>query len=194
MNSRCTTLSAGRSESHDGEATSARIESSIRLTGDCTKQGEGRTNFDRGLAQNGSSGDSSTGSSQADMRSDATAIGTYSTDSSAFDSDTTQGIQPTNIKAKDADPKMSTTKESSEVSQAVCYRIVSDGSIHSGPGLDREIPSNSAYNLLPEAIGPGGPHVGENKSRGSQSNTTADWSSGSEDCGFAPWYTHNKPS
>lgn len=177
-----------------GEAVLSSPQGSLPSTAFCTSQSEGSTGFDDGLTHKESSSGNSTESSQADTKSDDTVLGKQSIVSSAFGSYAVPGgPRFTNTKAKSLEIRSSraSTDGNDDLSQNICSRIISDGSLHSGPGLDRNAPSSSAQMVRPEALGPGSLHLAGNKNRGSQSDFTGDWSSGSEDCGFGAWKTQS---
>lgn len=185
------TYGSDKSKPHNGETTSDSHDESIPLTVSQISQRRETTGSDGVPSRKESSGGNSTKTSQAGSRSDDTAVGTHSTASSTLGSYTIpEGVQSVNTKAKPEDLKKSwsSTDENGYSAQGVRNRIVSGGSIHSGPGLDREAPSKGPQTVLPEAIGPGSLCPGGSKSRESHSNAIGDWSSGSDDCGYAPWY------
>ena len=152
------------------------------------------TNPDDHLTHKAGSSSETTESSQANTGSDHTAVAARSSISGAFGSHTVQeGMQKTVKERVLSDiSNRNPTDEIEEPSHEACYRIISDGSIHSGPGLDRDAPSSGAQRVVPEAIGPRGLRPVGKRGQANLSNATSGWSSGSDDCGFAAWYTQNE--
>ncbi|KAK2759381.1 hypothetical protein FQN54_002859 [Arachnomyces sp. PD_36] len=191
--SREATHGLDESDPRNSEMTPASLENSVPSATSRTARNEESPFSDGGTGHGEISRGNSTESSQADIGSDDTAAVKIERPPPSFGSYTiSNGLQPAKEQSKKHRTSRASTDANDDMPQDPCYRIISDGSIHSGPGLDRDDPSSTSQRVLPEAIGPGSLLLGGNKSRGSQSNAPAGRSSDSEDQGFAAWYAQKE--